>query len=112
MEQLELFADDRDTKINKVFEAIEKIQTEMNQIIQEVEQEQEHFWESLTKEQQLKVFCAVVRRIYQGEIADKGSYRHVLYDVFGFGPESYVQAQAARYLEIHNSIIVSNEQHT
>ena len=67
--------------------------------------EQETFWNSLTKEQQLKVFCAVVRRIVQAEMIDKGSYRHALYGVFEFGPESYAQAQMAGYLDLHNSIM-------
>lgn len=68
------------------------------------EKRSEDFWNSLNKEQQLDVFCAVVRRIYQGEIIDQGTYRHVLYSVFGFGPEAYAPAQIAGYLTIHNSI--------
>lgn len=70
----------------------------------EYEQTQEKFWNSLTKEQQLWAFCSVSRRIYQAEIVDKGSFRYCLLDVFGFGSESYAQAQLAGYLEIHNSI--------
>lgn len=81
---------------------------EMRKIFQEAkeknEKESEDFWNSLSKEEQLKAFCAVSRRIYQGEITDKGSYRHVLYTVFKFGPEAYGQAQCAGYLSIHNAI--------
>lgn len=73
-------------------------------------QRSEEYWNSLTKEQQLDVFCAVVRRIYQGEIIDKGSYRHVLYGVFGFGPEAYAPAQIAGYLTIHNSITTEGDE--
>lgn len=86
----------------------EKDLAEIRQILKESsdakEKRSEDLWNSLTKEQQLDVFCAVVRRIYQGEIIDQGSYRHVLYSVFGFGLESYAQAQLAGYLTIHNSI--------
>jgi hypothetical protein len=46
-----------------------------------------------------------VRRIHKGEVEDRGSYRHVLYSVFGFGPEAYTLAQGAGYLDIHNSIV-------
>ena len=72
--------------------------------VKALEARQEEWWNSLTKEEQLNAFCAVSRRIYQGEIQAKGTYRYVLYDVFGFGPESYMAAQEAGYLAIHNSI--------
>jgi hypothetical protein len=70
-----------------------------------IETQSEEYWNSLTKKQQLDAFCAVSRRIYQGEILDKGTYRHVLYQVFEFGKESYAQAQMSGYLTIHNSIV-------
>ncbi len=75
-----------------------------NEAMEELKNEQEAFWNSLSKEDQLKAFCAVVRRIHKGDIEDKGSYRYVLYQVFDFGPESYAQAQMAGYLALHNSI--------
>ena len=75
-----------------------------NNAMNEIEQQHEEYWNSLTKEQQLAAFCAVSRRIHQGELVDQGSYRHVLYSVFGWGPEAYAPAQLAGYLEIHNSI--------
>lgn len=70
-----------------------------------MEKQSEDFWNSLTKEQQLDAFCAVVRRIYQGELIEHGSYRYVLYNVFEFGPEAYVPAQMAGYLGVHNAIM-------
>ena len=74
-------------------------------VMKEIENDQEQFWNSLSKEDQLKVFCAVSRRIFEGELKDKGSYRHILYQVFGFGTEAYIQALEAGYLAIHNSIV-------
>jgi hypothetical protein len=85
--------------------SLEEIQNDFNRVFKELELEQEQHWNSLSKEDQLKCFCAVARRIYQGEIEKHGSYRYVLYDVFGFGPEAYAQAQMAGYLSIHNSIM-------
>ena len=64
----------------------------------------EDFWNSLDKSQQLEAFCAVIRRLYQGEIERNGTYRYVLYDIFGFGPEAYRKAQEAGFLALHNSI--------
>ena len=88
-------------------EKIEEFSNAFAETMKQNEAEQEEWWNSLSKEDQLKAFCAVVRRIYRGEFEDRGSYRHVLYGVFGFGPESYAQAQDAGYLELHNSIVDS-----
>jgi hypothetical protein len=75
-----------------------------------IEHEQEAYWNSLSKDDQLKAFCAVVRRIHRGEIEEGRSYRGVLYDTFGFGPESYAQAQLAGYLSLHNAIFDSEHE--
>lgn len=87
---------------------LHEISLEFNQALKELEDAQEMYWNSLSKEQQLMAFCAVARRIFEGEIKHKGTYRYVLYNVFGFGPESYVQAQDAGYLAIHNAIVDEN----
>ncbi len=89
-------------------EALNEFSKVFNEVMDEIEKESEAYWNSLSKEDQLKVFCAVSRRILQGELVDKGSYRHVLYGVFGFGPEAYAPAQLAGYLAIHNSIMASD----
>lgn len=85
--------------------ALDKLRELFIEAMNLVEKDSEDYWNSLSKEDQLRAFCAVSRRIYQGEIVDHGSYRHVLYGVFGFGPEAYASAQMARYLEIHNAIV-------
>jgi len=97
-------------KQEKALKSLEEISRIFNEAMALHEKDQEEYWESLTKEQQLKAFCAVVRRIHQAEIIDQGSYRHALYGVFGFGPESYAQAQLAGYLTIHNSIFSSEHE--
>lgn len=80
------------------------------QALDRLEVEQEQYWSSLTKEQQLLAFCAVVRRIHKGELQDRGTYRYVLYNVFGFGAEAYAAAQFAGYMAIHNSIFDYNHE--
>lgn len=72
------------------------------QALKEIENEQETFWNGLTEDQRLMTFCAVVRRIHKAKFGEMTSYRGTLYGVFGFGMESYVQAQDAGYLDIHN----------
>lgn len=68
------------------------------------EKESEKFWNSLNKDEQLLVFCAVIRRLHKGEIEENRSYRGVLYDIFGFDLDAYSMAQCAGFLDIHNSI--------
>jgi hypothetical protein len=84
--------------------SLDEVSRAWNEAMAKIELASEQYWNSLTKEQQLDAFCAVCRRIYKGEIVDKGTYRYVLYDVFGFEPEAYAPAQMAGYLTIHNSI--------
>lgn len=90
---------------NKLTDDLVDISNHFNEAMAEVEKESEAYWNSLSKEEQLKAFCAVSRRIHQAEIIDQGTYRWALYDVFGFGPEAYAPAQLAGYLAIHNSIM-------
>lgn len=80
------------------------------EVMKEIEDDQDKFWESLSKEDQLKAFCAVSRRIHKGDIEEQRSYRGVLYDVFGFGPEAYAPAQMAGYLAIHNAIYTPKQE--
>ena len=96
--------EEQDNKFNfdEVSDAYEKI-------MKQIEQEQEEYWNTLSKDDQLKAFCAVVRRIVQGELRDKGSYRWVLYDVFGFGPEAYVRGMDCGFMALHNAIVTDKE---
>ena len=93
---------------DNILKSLDEISRDFNEVMKRIENEQEAYWNSLSKEEQLKAFCAVVRRFYQAEIVDQGTYRHALYGVFGFGPESYGQAQIAGYLTIHNSIMAED----
>lgn len=82
----------------------EDTRNEFELIAKALEQQSEAYWNTLTKEQQLDTFCAVVRRIYKGDVELGGSYRYVLYEIFEFGPEAYMPAQLAGYLTIHNML--------
>ena len=90
--------------IDKAMEELSELGQQFQKVVHAMEKEQEEYWNSLTKEQQLMAFCAMSRRIVDGEIKQKGTYRYVLYNVFGFGPEAYLPAQCAGYLDIHNAI--------
>jgi hypothetical protein len=95
-----------DNKFKSLFDSPEwqESQEEQRNWEDEFEKSSEEAWNSLDKDTQLKVFCAISRRIFQAELKDQGSYRHALYNVFGFGPEAYAPAQVSGYLSIHNAI--------
>lgn len=70
----------------------------------EYDQKANDFWSNLTSEQQLMAFYSVCKRITKGELEDQGTYRYVLYEVFGFGLEAYSVGIDCGYMNLHNSI--------
>lgn len=67
------------------------------------------WWENLSYDERTDAFFAVVKRIYQAEIIDKGTYRHALYGVFGFGPDMYSRGMDCGYMALHNSIMTDDQ---
>ena len=84
------------------------ILSELSEIQEDIEKQTEadmdEWWNGLSKDDQMKAFYSVVKRVVDGELTQKGSYRYVLYDVFGFGSESYMLGMMCGYLALHNSI--------
>lgn len=101
---------ENDEKVEAALRELSELSQKFEALMEEDKKDQEAFWASLSKEEQLKAFCAVSRRIHEGEIEKRGTYRYVLYDVFGFGPESYLQAQLSGYLDIHNCIFTGKDE--
>lgn len=62
------------------------------------------YWNSLSYADKCNAFHAVVSKIYEGELKVRGTYRYVLYDIFGFGPDMYVRGMNCGYMALHNSI--------
>ena len=83
-------------------EKLEKVRLELQLAKQEYEKEVESFWGSLPYDDKLKVFYAVIQRIYKAEVKDRGSYRYALYDVFGFGADAYMLGMDCHYFDLHN----------
>ena len=69
------------------------------------EKECDEYWDNLSYEDKLKSFYSVVKRIVKGDIKDRGTYRYVLYDVFGFDMDSYDIGMQCGYMALHNSIV-------
>lgn len=91
------------TDSNK-FADLEELSKSFNEGIKVMEENQEKYWDSLSKDQQLDVFCCVMRRLAHGELDEGRTYRGILYDVFDWGPEAYMPAQVSGFLDIHNAI--------
>jgi hypothetical protein len=82
------------TELGELQEDIEK----------QTEREMDEWWNAMSKDDQMKAFYSVMKRLVDGELEQKGSYRYVLYDVFGFGPESYMLGMMCGFMALHNSI--------
>lgn len=60
------------------------------------------WWNNLTEEEREKAFYAVCTRIHKGDIVKNGSYRYVLYQIFGFDMSMYNVGIDCGYMDIHN----------
>jgi hypothetical protein len=97
---------DKENKITKLLNSDEwqeltRLQMEWEE---QVDKEYDEAWNALDYDTQLKMFYSVVKRLVKGELRDKGTYRWVLYDVFGFQPDAYALGMQCGFLELHNSI--------
>lgn len=88
----------------KALQELEDVRNLFSLAIEKDKQRYNEKWNALSSEDQIDFFCAIMQRVHLGELEQKRSYRGVLYDVFGWGPEAYVPAQCAGYLDIHNMI--------
>ncbi len=74
---------------------------------QKQDQEAQDFFESLSQDDQIKVFYHVCRTIWLGELMERRTYRGVLYDMFKFGPETYCVGMDCGFFDIHNELFTA-----
>ena len=67
------------------------------------------WWDSLTEEEREKAFYAVISRMYQAEVKERGTYRYALYDVFRFDMSMYAAGMDCGYMELHNALFDAEE---
>lgn len=96
-------------KREKALQALTELGELQKQAREEYEAENDAWWNGLTEQEREDAFYAVVKRIHQAEIQDRGTYRWALYNVFGFDPGMYGRGLDCGYMAIHNSIFDSNE---
>ena len=76
----------------------------MKESSDQYDKECDAYWNNLSYEDKLKAFYSVCKRINKGDVIERGSYRYVLYDVFGFGMDSYSIGMDCGYMVLHNLI--------
>ena len=89
-------------------ESLSDIASSMQEASDQYDQKAEEYWKGLSYEDQLQAFYIVTKRIHKGDIVEKGSYRYVLYDTFGFDFDSYIIGLDSGYLDIHNGLVTND----
>jgi hypothetical protein len=72
-------------------------------------QKAKEYFKSLETDNQLLLFFHITNVIYENYFNDNGSYRGLLYDKFGFGPEGYSLGCDSGMFTLHNAISTPNE---
>ena len=83
-----------------------KIQEEA---LEQYEQKAKEYYDSLGMDNQLLLFFYITNVIFKNYFEDNGSYRGLLYDKFGFGPEAYSLGMDSGMFALHNSISTPDE---
>jgi hypothetical protein len=74
------------------------------------EAQNDEWWDRLSQQEREDAFYAVVKRIHKGEIVDKGTYRYILYDIFGFDGSMYIRGMDCGFMAMHNAIKTDEEE--
>ena len=77
--------------------------------LEQYTQKAKEYFESLETDNQLLLFFHITNQIFENYFKDNSSYRGLLYDKFGFGPESYTIGMDSGMFAIHNSISTPDE---
>jgi len=93
---------ERKNPTEEMFEMSQVLAAQMQEAAETYGYDCDNFWNKLTYDEQLMAFYSVVKRIHKGDVEDRRSFRGVLYDVFGFGPDAYIVGMECNYLDIHN----------
>lgn len=93
-----------------LLEIIASIGEQMAEERKAYEAENDAWWSALSEREREDAFYAVVKRIYEGDIKQQGSYRYVLYDIFGFDASMYMRGMDCGYMSLHNAIKTDAEE--
>jgi len=97
----------KEVKMNEREAALQKLSDigqEMEKHRKQYEADNDAWWNSLSETEREDAFYAVCKRLHQGELKDRGSYRYVMYNVFGFDPGMYARGMDCGFMALHNAI--------
>lgn len=86
------------------FESQEDFAKAMQEGAEHWDHECDEYWNKLSYDDKLKAFHSVCKRIYEGDVVKEGSFRYVLYQVFGFQSDAYLIGMECGYMDLHNYI--------
>ena len=100
---------DEEKKRSDALDKLAELSQEMEKHRKEDEARNDAWWEGLTEEEREDAFYAVCKRLHQGELKERGTYRYVLYNVFGFDPGMYMRGMDCGFMALHNAIFDGEE---
>jgi hypothetical protein len=92
-----------------LFELLDELREAQQKAHSEYEAENDAWWNGLTEEEREDAFYAVCKRIHEADLVNRGTYRHTLYDVFGFDIDMYGKGIDCGFMAIHNAIFDGEE---
>ena len=96
--------DEEKAKRNAALDKLAELGQEMDIWRKEYEEKTDAWWNGLTEKEREDAFYSVIKRMYQAEVQDRGTYRYALYDVFGFDGGMYGAGMDCGYMAMHNII--------
>jgi len=93
-------------KLDGSLEIVREAQIESSKSYDE---EASYYWDNLSVDDRLRAFYSVCKRVHSAEFEDKGSYRFVLYNVFGFNLDAYAIGMECGFMAIHNALAVATD---
>jgi hypothetical protein len=96
-------------KREESLQKLSDIGQEMEKSRKVYEHDNDTWWDGLSETEREDAFYAVCKRLHQGELKERGSYRYVLYNVFGFDPGMYARGMDCGFMALHNAIYDGEE---
>ena len=96
-------------KREAALQALSDIGQEMEKSRKVYEHHNDAWWDGLSETEREDAFYAVCKRLQKGELKERGSYRYVLYNVFGFDPGMYARGMDCGFMALHNAIFDGEE---
>jgi len=96
-------------KREESLQKLSDIGQEMEKARKVYEHDNDTWWDGLSETEREDAFYAVCKRLQKGELKERGSYRYVLYNVFGFDPGMYMRGMDCGFMALHNAIFDGEE---